>query len=68
MGSYDFPGGGFANDLTFDSDGNLYVTDSWSPRILRLKAGDTVLEEWINDPRLGVDQWSLNGIDYRPVQ
>ncbi len=64
VGSYDFPGGGFANDLTLDSLGNLYVTDSWSPRILRLPAGGTVLEEWINDPQLGVDQWSLNGIDY----
>ena len=38
-GSYDFPGGGFANDLTFDAQGNLYVTDSWTPRILRLRAG-----------------------------
>jgi sugar lactone lactonase YvrE len=63
-GSYDFPGGGFANDLTFDAAGNLYVTDSWTPRILRLRAGGSVLEEWINDPRLGVEQWSLNGIDY----
>jgi len=64
LGSYDFPGGGFANDLTFDSKGNLYVTDSWSPRILRLPSAGTALEVWINDPQLGVDQWSLNGIDY----
>jgi sugar lactone lactonase YvrE len=63
-GSYDFPGGGFANDLTFDPQGNLYVTDSWSPRILRLQAGAAGLDEWINDPRLGVEQWSLNGIDF----
>jgi sugar lactone lactonase YvrE len=63
-GSYDFPGSGFANDLTIDSQGNLYVTDSWTPRILRLRAGETKLEEWINDPILGVEQWSLNGIDY----
>lgn len=63
-GSYDFPGGGFANDLTFDAQGNLYVTDSWSPRILRLPFGGTSLEEWIVDPQLGTDQWSLNGIDY----
>lgn len=62
-GSYDFPGGGFANDLTFDAQGNLYVTDSWSPRILRLPFGSTSLEEWIVDPQLGTDQWSLNGID-----
>jgi sugar lactone lactonase YvrE len=62
-GSYDFPGGGFPNDLTLDNQGNVYVTDSWTPRILRLPAGGTVLEEWINDPQLGVEQWSLNGID-----
>lgn len=66
-GSYDFPGGGFANDLTFDRQGNLYVTDSWTPRILRLKAGGSALDEWINDPRLGVEQWSLNGIDFDRV-
>ena len=63
-GSYDFPGGGFANDLTFDAQSNLYVTDSWTPRILRLPAGGSELVEWINDPQLGVEQWSLNGIDY----
>jgi sugar lactone lactonase YvrE len=63
-GSYDFPGGGFANDLTFDAQGNLYVTDSWTPRILRLSAGGAELVEWINDPQLGVEQWSLNGIDF----
>lgn len=66
-GSYDFPGGGFANDLTLDLEGNLYVTDSWSPRILRLQAGGMALAEWINDPQLGVEQWSLNGIDYDPL-
>lgn len=63
-GSYDFPSGGFPNDLTFDTAGNLYVTDSWTPRILRLPAGGSALEEWINDPQLGVEQWSLNGIDF----
>jgi sugar lactone lactonase YvrE len=63
-GSYDFPGGGFANDLTLDAQGNLYVTDSWTPRILRLSAGGAELVEWINDPQLGVEQWSLNGIDF----
>lgn len=63
-GSYDFPGGGFPNDLTIDPAGNLYTTDSWTPRILRLPAGGSALEEWINDPYLGADQWSLNGIDF----
>jgi len=63
-GSYDFPGGGFPNDLTIDAQGNLYVTDSWTPRILRLPAGGAALEEWINDPQLGTEIWSLNGIDF----
>ena len=62
-GSYDMPGGGFCNDLTIDPLGNVYVTDSWTPRILRLPAGGSQLEEWINDPQLGVEKWSLNGID-----
>jgi hypothetical protein len=31
---------------------------------LRLRAGGSELEEWINDPQLGVEQWSLNGIDF----
>jgi sugar lactone lactonase YvrE len=63
-GSYNFPGGGFPNDLTIDRQGNVYVTDSWTPRILRLPTGGSALEEWINDPQLGVEIWSLNGIDY----
>jgi sugar lactone lactonase YvrE len=65
-GSYDFAGGGFANDLTLDAEGNLYVTDSWTPRIFRLPVGGSALEEWINDPQFGVEQWSLNGIDFDP--
>lgn len=66
-GSYDLPGGGFPNDLTLDADGNLYVTDSWVPRILRLPAGDSQLGEWINTPQLGAEKWSLNGIDFDPA-
>lgn len=62
-GSYDFPGGGFPNDLTIDQNGNVYVTDSWSPRILRLPAGAAALSDWINDAGLAADRWSLNGID-----
>jgi hypothetical protein len=30
---------------------------------LRLPAGGDALEEWVNDPVLGVEQWSLNGLD-----
>ena len=41
---------GFCNDITVDDDGNVYATDSWYPRILRLPAGATSaddLEEWV---------------------
>jgi sugar lactone lactonase YvrE len=63
-GNYVLPGGGFCNDLTIDPPGNVYITDSWTPRIFRLAAGGLQLEEWINDPQLGVEIWSLNGIDF----
>jgi LPXTG-motif cell wall-anchored protein len=66
-GSYDLPGGGFCNDLTLDDQGNVYVTDSWSPRILRLPAGGSTLEAWASDEQLGSEQWSLNGIDFDPA-
>jgi len=62
-GSYEFPDSGFCNDITVDAAGNVYASDSWSPRILRLPVGGDALEEWVNDPVLGVDMWSLNGLD-----
>jgi sugar lactone lactonase YvrE len=54
---------GFCNDVTVDADGNVYATDSWYPRILRLAKGGTALTEWVNDPVLGAGQWHLNGLD-----
>ncbi|GAB4201623.1 MAG: hypothetical protein OHK0022_23830 [Roseiflexaceae bacterium] len=66
-GSWDLPGGGFCNDLTIDPQGNVYLTDSWSPRIMRLAAGSDRLEEWARDPQLGAEQWSLNGLDFDPA-
>ncbi len=66
-GSWDLPGGGFCNDLTIDPQGNVYLTDSWSPRIMRLAAGGDRLEEWVRDARLGTEQWSLNGLDFDPA-
>jgi sugar lactone lactonase YvrE len=56
---------GFCNDMTMDADGNLYATDSWYPRILRLPAGGDALEEWVVDPIFHPtdDPWHLNGID-----
>lgn len=59
---------GFCNDMTMDADGNLYATDSWYPRILRLPAGEAVLEEWAVAPDVfpSSDPWHLNGIDVDP--
>jgi sugar lactone lactonase YvrE len=56
---------GFCNDMTMDADGNLYATDSWYPRILRLPAGGDALEEWVVDASTfpSADPWHLNGID-----
>jgi sugar lactone lactonase YvrE len=57
---------GFCNDMTMDAEGNLYATDSWYPRILRLPAGSTdmdELEEWVTSTVFPSTQWHLNGID-----
>jgi sugar lactone lactonase YvrE len=54
---------GFCNDLTVDADGNVYATDSWYSRIVKLPKGGTVLQQWVADPVLGSGQWHLNGID-----
>ena len=54
---------GFCNDMTMDANGNLYATDSWYPRILRLPAGGDTLEEWVVSDVFPQDQWHLNGID-----
>jgi sugar lactone lactonase YvrE len=54
---------GFCNDLTVDADGNVYATDSWYPRIVRLKKGATALDVWVENAVLGAGQWHLNGID-----
>jgi sugar lactone lactonase YvrE len=58
---------GFCNDITLDAEGNVYATDSWYPRILRLqKAGRTSatpLTEWVKNDTFGAEKWHLNGID-----
>lgn len=56
---------GFCNDMAMDADGNLYATDSWYPRVLRLPAGGHALEEWALAPDVfpSSDPWHLNGID-----
>jgi sugar lactone lactonase YvrE len=62
-GSFDLPGGGFCNDVALDAAGNVYLTDSLAPRILRLPAGGQELEIWLEDERFGGEGFNLNGIE-----
>ncbi|MGY2733555.1 hypothetical protein [Sphingomonas sp. UYP23] len=61
---YLMPDKGHCNDLAQDTDGSIYVTDSFHPRILRLRSGARTLETWIEDPALGSGstKYYLNGI------
>jgi streptogramin lyase len=66
--SYDMPAGTIegqtplCNDMVVARDGTVYVTDTLSGRILRLKKGATALETWATDPRWAVKGPQLDGI------
>lgn len=62
--SYAMPDGGYCNDLAQDTRGNLYVTDSYHPRVLKLAPGAAALAIWKEDPALaGPGPYKgLNGI------
>jgi sugar lactone lactonase YvrE len=66
--SYDVPAGTIAdqmplcNDMVVASDGTVYITDSLSARILRLKKGASTLEVWATDPRWAAKGPQLDGI------
>ena len=62
--SYAMPDDGYCNDMAQDAAGNLYVTDSYHPRVLRLAPGATALTVWKEDPALaGPGPYKgLNGI------
>jgi sugar lactone lactonase YvrE len=50
------------NDIAVAGNGTVYVSDSLSGRILRLKPGGTELETWAHDPRWDVKGPQLDGI------
>src|SRR5207244_6619880 len=53
------------NDLAFDDNGNLYVTDSFAATIFRVPAGGSAPAVWFSDPRLAGDPavpFGVNGI------
>ena len=65
INSYPFPGGGFCNDVTIDTNGNVYATDSFNPRILRVNKSMNRLETWIENKDLFQGEgFNLNGITY----
>lgn len=60
-------GGHLANDLTIDNNGNLYITDSFSPIIYKVSSkGKATI--FVNDQRLAAPAgtFGLNGLAYHP--
>ncbi|MEU1365842.1 SMP-30/gluconolactonase/LRE family protein [Streptomyces sp. NPDC005803] len=55
----------FANDLTFDPQGNIYVTDSVSATLQRIDLAGHVTPV-VTDPRFAADIVGLNGITWHP--
>lgn len=76
--SYPFPDSGTCDDIGFDRNGNLYITDSMgtnpagvrlgTARILILRAGASSIQEWVKSPELygeialAFDNIQVNGI------
>ncbi|MBZ0276753.1 MAG: hypothetical protein K8I60_11435 [Anaerolineae bacterium] len=54
-----------ANDIAVDADGNIYVTDSFSPVIYRISA-DGEAEVLLQSDLFVGDGFNLNGIVYHP--
>jgi hypothetical protein len=62
--------GGFCNDIAFDTDGNMYATESFGSRIMRVAAADVLSDmdasEWSTDSMYTVapGEFGLNGIAF----
>jgi streptogramin lyase len=54
------------NDIAVAPDGTVYVTDSFSGHILRMKPGTSALEIWAHDARWDVAGPQLDGIAVLP--
>jgi hypothetical protein len=67
-GSYDMPASTIegqpplCNDFVVAKDGTVYISDTLSVRILRLKKGGTALETWATDERWNVKGPQLDGL------
>lgn len=64
LASYAMPDAGYCNDVAQDDDGDIYVTDTLHPRVLRWRAGDQALQVWKEDAAFsaGPEGYKLNGI------
>ncbi|GAB3940401.1 SMP-30/gluconolactonase/LRE family protein [Spirosoma harenae] len=56
----------FANDLAFDADGAVYVTDSFAPVIYKISVKDSVVSTITSPLFEGAQGINLNGIVYHP--
>jgi sugar lactone lactonase YvrE len=70
MARHEFPGNtGLCNDIAQDADGNLYASDSFSPRLVRVDAdkrmSDGSAKDWATFDAWAVEpgQFGLNGLD-----
>lgn len=59
------PGKHFANDLTFDNQGNIYITDSYAHAIYRVSA-DGKASVFCQDKQFVTEGIGINGIVYHP--
>lgn len=62
--SYTLPGGGFCNDIAIDNNNNVYVTDSFNPRVLVLKNGSNKLKTFVSNNSFSGEGFNLNGIAF----
>jgi sugar lactone lactonase YvrE len=60
-----YPGKHFANDLTFDDKGNLYITESYSNTIIKVDAAGKP-SVFSRSPLFQTEGIGLNGIVYHP--
>ena len=58
----------FCNDIAIGQDGSVFVTNTFAPQLLRLKAGSNQLEVWLEDqqfvvpsPGAGLDGIAFGG-------
>ncbi len=56
----------YANGLTLDAKGNIYVTDSHRPIIYKIDGETNEPSIFLENQKFGGHDWNLNGIAYHP--